>query len=247
MAVVCVALLSAVWNDELDLMNYQLGALYTSVVCTAALLFGAFVSIPLLYIPAVYMMRIVMISVMLLNTFMIVELANSVDTFVLESMLRSKTSTVIYLNRNFVILSRCFKLSIQAWICLLVFGCLQLITKDYHRLRSNSKNGLWLGDQFERAVTTKFRRLTRPRPSKAHNCASDEFAMDGNTVVMREDLEANRQQQKEDNVTIPQIEEHIPIVPENHQNGEHSEHQQKEEVVETNPQHYDYPQSHNSY
>jgi hypothetical protein len=54
----CVLITAAYWDERLELMGYQLSALYASLGCTAVLLFGTFVSIPILYVPAVYIMVI---------------------------------------------------------------------------------------------------------------------------------------------------------------------------------------------
>ncbi|KAI6189555.1 hypothetical protein M3Y97_00021100 [Aphelenchoides bicaudatus] len=178
---VCIAITAAFWDRRLALMSYQFLTLYVSLGCTAILLLGTFISIPILYLPAVYIMRLGMTIVCLLNTFLIVDSVNNVDTFIVDSVLSHKSSAAIYFNRNFSILSRCFKLSVQAWICFLIFGCLHLVAKDYHRLRAKTKQQFAFVNRWERNMMDKIRRISEPKPS-TQAPIQDTFQLDGAVV-----------------------------------------------------------------
>jgi len=182
LAILSGYILSSVWNHQLILDQAQLACLYISVGCLASLVIGSIGTMKAFYIPTVYLMRFVVISVICWNAWLIVETAGKLDTFIAETSLRSKASTIFYLNRNFTILRRCLNLSVHAWICLLIFGCLQLVAKDYYRLRSaKTARGFCIGRRIRRFVTLDSLRFNRPK--------SPVFEMDPSGKVVESKVE----------------------------------------------------------
>jgi len=161
----CVAVWIGLLEDWLKFDLVQEANLYVASICVGALLVGTFASFYVFYIPAVYVMRIAMVKMMFYNTYLIIKLTGELETFAVSSRIASRDATVRFLNRNFSILQRCLMLSVEAWICLLVFLVLHsVITKEFHRLRNKACKYFVISRRFGNFVGAQSQRLfSRPK------------------------------------------------------------------------------------
>jgi hypothetical protein len=98
---------------------------------------------------------------MLYNIVLIVQTFSDIDIFMQESALRSKYSTVSYLNRNFRLMIHCFGLGVQTWICFIVLYLLDIAARDYHRLRS--RNNVWVSIRLDSSLRGLLKRKSAVR------------------------------------------------------------------------------------